>query len=132
MLEASALLPGIPLLYRREKEIENDIEAAINRLGACVYVLPVLPRRVTPGADFIFVEDGEVRVRVLENTVLNETGMDVYTLAERVALSLHGKNPGNLLADNLRLQPGTAFELVEDPEAAVMDLIFTAAFQLAP
>jgi hypothetical protein len=131
LLDAFQGLPSLEVLVRKSKEIENDISAVMDRIGVCIYVMPVLPRRVSEGADFIFFEEAEVRVRIIENTLVNDTGLDIYELMAQVALCLHGKNPGDLLADNLRLAT-TPIEGVEDPEAAVFDVLFTAAFQLNP
>lgn len=129
LLEAHPGLPTLPVLVRRSKEIENEIEEAVAKLGMCIYIMPILPRRITTGADFVFVEDGEVRVRLCSNPTIEELAIDVYEAMAQVTLCLHGTNPGGLLADNLRLS-GSPVELIEDPEAVIFDILFTAAFQL--
>lgn len=120
---------GVTFLERQEKTIENDIEAAIaSGSGAAIFVMPVKLLEVQEGADFIFVKRAEVRVRVIVNPTLNETGMESAEIAAQARLALQGKNPGELLADALRLANPPVDE-VEDREAVVIDAIFTAAFE---
>lgn len=125
---ADGIPARIEFIERKEKSIENDIEASLAKLGACMFVMPVKPLEVQEGADFIFVKRGELRVRIIVDPTLNETGMDSPELAAQARLALHGSNPGNLLADNLRLA-NPPVEEVEDPSAVVIDLIFHAAYQ---
>lgn len=123
---------GLSVLIRKDKDIESDIAAALNKIGGCLYILPVLPRRVSVGYDEIFVEDGEIRVRLLVMPTTNKTGMDVYELMAQTMLALHGKNPGSLLVEPMTLRKDNPVEFIEDPEAAVFDILYTSTFDLKP
>lgn len=119
----------VRVIARREKDAANDIDAAVAAIGCAVYVMPPLPQRALQGAPFVFFERAEVRVRVIENPLLNESGSDGYELAEMIALALHNQNPGGLLAEPMGLAE-TPVELAEDDGARVMDVVFGCAFQL--
>ncbi len=105
------------------------IEYAVAKYGGCVFVMPVKPQRVTEG-DFIFVEKGEVRVRLVVNPSTSDIDMETGEIAAQIRLALQGTNPDGLLADNLRLA-NPPVEEIEDPQCVVIDLIFNAAYEEA-
>jgi hypothetical protein len=125
---AEGLPVGISFIERHEKTIENDIEAELAKLGVCMFVMPVKLLEVQEGADFIFVRRAEVRVRLVVDPMLNETGMDSPEIAAQARLALQGTNPGDLLDDAMRLA-NPPVEEVEDPSAVVLDLLFRASYQ---
>lgn len=131
MIQASPGIPaGVQVIARVEKDLVNDIQSALAKLGLCIYVLPTLPlRAMRTETGLIFFESAEVRVRIIENPTLNKTGFDAWDVCEAVATTLQGSNPGDFLACPLGLA-STPVDLVEDPDTRVMDLIFDAAFQL--
>lgn len=125
---AEGIPAGVEFIERKEKTIENDIEAALAKLGVCMFMMPVKPLEVQEGADFIFFRKAEVRVRVIVDPTMNDTGMDSPELAAQARLAIHGTNPGDLFEDNLRLA-NPPVEEVEDPTAVVVDLVFHGAYQ---
>jgi len=129
LIEASPIMPQIPVIVRERGQILNDLETVLAGLAIGVYVLPILPVAPIQGAPFIFFQRAEVRVRVIENRKLNATGVDAYQVAEAVCLALQGSNPGDILAAPLEV---ATFELNEDAQGISLDCIFHAAFQLNP
>lgn len=86
-------LQGVPVVSRREKTLENDIEAQIEGFGICLYVFPGLPQAVNQNNPGPYVDRMEVRVRVMENTELNTRLPDAYEVAEHVLAHLHHHCP---------------------------------------
>jgi len=125
LLDGSAHISSVPVLVRRRGEILNDLEARINSLAICIFVMPVLPVSPLAGATFLFFERAEVRVRVCENRKINSTGVDVYEVVEGVCLALQGSNPGGVLSVPLEV---SSFELLEDEKGVQLDCIFRAVF----
>ncbi len=127
LAEASTYLPQLPVVVRRKGEILNDLEARLRSFAICIFIMPVLPLVPHPGAPFVFFQQGEVRLRAIENRKLNKTDIDVYEIAEGICLTFQGVNPGDVLAAPLQL---SNLELMEDAEGVALDCIFRAAFQL--
>lgn len=128
LLKADNGLPSqLEIIERKEKDIDNDIDAALGRLNAVVFILPVKPLRITEGADFIFFESAEVRLRMIINPTTTDLAMESSELSAKLRLALHGKNPGDLLADNIRLA-NPPLEEVEDPEVIIHDNIFLVSY----
>ncbi|GEM_PF-4940357 len=124
-----ALRADVPILFRRPREKANEIAAAVAKQTLGIYVMPPFPTRAMQGVPFVFYEGAELRVRIIEQPALNSTGADAYDLCDDVALALHWKNPGGMLAHPLMLAPRPV-ELIEDPQTRILDVIFTAVFQL--
>lgn len=102
---AIRLSPAIPaavavLAYERG-EIESEIERALATLGLAVVVLPFEPIHSLPGAVPAFYDEAELPVQILENPVLNATGMDGAAARDAVALALGGSDLDGLLAEPL-------------------------------
>jgi len=56
LLSRAAGIPaGVEFIERKEKSIENDIEASLAKLGACMFVMPVKMLEVQEGADLLRV-----------------------------------------------------------------------------
>ena len=92
--------------------------------------MPPLPKRALQAEQpFVFFDSAEVRVRIIEQPALNQTGADAYDLVDAVALALHWSNPGEMLAHPLMLaeQP---VAVVADKEERVLEVIFEAQYQL--
>ena len=125
---------GLGIVARREKELANDIEAALGKLGVCLYVLPPLPMRCTPtGTTIAFVESCELRVRIIEQPNINLTGFDVWSGFQQVVLALQGTNPGDIFAAPIGLAEHPVETLdgqtKEGKNTRVWDVIFDGAFQ---
>lgn len=89
-LGAGAEFDGIPIVGRREKDIANDIQAAVAKLGICIYVFPGLPITVK---DVVgpYCDRYEQRMRVIEDVTLNTTKPDAYELTEYVIRRMHNQ-----------------------------------------
>ena len=123
---------GLEIVARREKEVTNDIEAALGKLGICLYVMPPMPRRATRTEnEIVFFESAELRCRVIEQPQLNRSGFDAWDAMEQVILAIQGTNPNDLFAAPLTLAAHPV-DLVEDKTTRVFDVLFDSAFQLNP
>jgi hypothetical protein len=98
--------------------------------------MPLRARKVTANAPFVFVEDGELRVRIFESPVLNglkknDVAFIADDAADEVMLALNGVNPDNALPDAIYLRENPT-EIAEDGESGdrVYDVLFTAVYQL--
>jgi hypothetical protein len=118
----------VPILRRRPKELQSDIEAEIAKQKIAAYVMPPLPRSALQGVPFVFFDKYELRVRFVEQPKTNDSGTDAYDLMERCSLLLQWTNPANMLAYPLALAT-TPVEMVEDPEIRIIDVIFNAVMQ---
>jgi len=126
--------PGFPakldILARREKEIVSDIDAALAKLGICLYVMPPMPKRATRTYNgIIFFESTELRIRVIEQPQINGLQFDAWDALEQVIIALQGINPGGIFAAPLGLMQHPV-ENVEDKTTRIFDVLFDAAFQL--
>lgn len=128
--------PGLKIVGRREKEVANDIEAGLAKLGICLYVLPPIPMRATRTQNaIVFIESSELRVRIIEQPTLNLTGFDVWSSFEQVALALQGTNPGDLFNAPIGLAEHPVETMdgqtKEGKNTRVWDVIFEGAFQIS-
>ena len=144
LLEASGALPSSASVVRRkEKDVTNDMAASeAVQNGLCVFAMPPLPTSALEGVPFVFFDGYEIRVRIIELPSMNSTGMDAYALIDAIALALHWKNPGGLLAQPLMLARRPV-EMVEGAASApgfahdgqflrIVDVIFNAVLQINP
>jgi len=132
-----ALRVNVPLVSRRTKELAGDIEAAAANQGLCIFVMPPLPTSALQGNPFVLFDQAEVRVRIVEQPAMNQTGADAYDLVDDVASALHwqpkaeGTKLGAILAHPLQLAERPC-EMVEDPQARIIEVIFEAVYELQP
>ena len=134
--------PGVPaqmkIIAREEKDVENDILAAVAKLGICLYVMPLLPLRCLPTENnIIFFESVEIRVRVIEDPLLaKRLGFGVYDGMAATMLALQGFSPLDANGEPLFAAPlglaATPVSFVEDEETRIADVIFNVALQLQP
>jgi len=91
VLEIAGVMPvaEIPVLRRRPKEKESDIQAAIAKAKICVYVMPPDPTHALQGTPFLFYDSYEIRLRIVEQTPINDTGTDAYEVSDSIAQALH-------------------------------------------
>lgn len=115
----------VPVLGRRKTNIADDIDAAIAELGACVYVLPMLPVKFNTNVPGPMIDQAEFRIRCIENDALNTELPDVYELIEAIVRDVHG----------LRVKPLAQFSclaLADRPveqqpdDRLIFDVIFNA------
>lgn len=128
--------PGLPIVARRTMEPAAEIEAAAAIAGGlCLFVLPPQPRKATYHAPFVFFEEAEFRLRVIETPNANPTGHNAYELLDDIILALHGapQAAGSplapLLAHPMQLAPHPITRMKE-PGRRIVDALFTAAYQL--
>lgn len=119
------------VLVRLPKQTLNEIEAALLQLKLGILVFPPLIVRLngnTPG----WADDIEVRVRVVENPVLNDTGVDAYDLVESLhaALMMHQFPQGDCSFAPLNPDANPTRE-IDDPELVVFDLVYRTSGGLA-
>jgi hypothetical protein len=138
-----ALRVEVPVLGRSdargaEKQLEKAAAAAAAiKSGLAIEVMPILPLRVTQGAPFVFVEAGELRVRICETPQVNPFTADAYALMRDVMTALHWRpredEPDSplraLLSHPLQLR-GNPVEFIDDPRTRIIDVIFEATYAL--
>lgn len=127
--------PGLKIIARREKELANDIDGALAKLGICIYVIAPVPMRATPTqCEIAFFESCELRVRIIEQPNMNTTGFDVWNACTEITRALQGTNPDNLFAAPIGLAEHPVETLdgqtKEGKSTRVWDVIFDGAFQL--
>lgn len=118
----------VPVIDRRQTNIANDIDQAINELGgACIYVVPLLPTRFNVNVPGPYIDRGEIRVRCIENDTLNTALPSVYELVEAVARELTGRTIPDLPISTLFPAEGRPVEQIADDERLIFDVIFEVA-----
>lgn len=131
-----ALRRPVPIVARRPHELAATIaEAGAKSAGLCAVVMPVLPLSIQDDMPGVFVDRGEIRVRLIEEPSRNATGVSAWMLADDAAQALHwspkvaGTALGAVLAHPLQLAP-RAVETAEDARMRIVDVIFHATYQL--
>lgn len=131
--QPDALRVPVPLVAQRPKDLTTEIlNAAALGNGLCAYVYPVLPARVQEDTPFVFVDEGEVRVRILERPGLTKGGPNAFQLADDIANFLHwqpkaaGSALDALLAHPLQIQ---RIQAVSDQETRLVDVVFNATYR---
>ena len=122
----------IQIIARREKTLENDIAAALGKIGICLFVMPPMPKHAERTlSEIVFFGKVEQRIRIIEQPKVNTTKFDAWDAAEQVIFALQAVSPSELFTTPLFLDehPITA---VEDKDTRVFDVIFTTAFELNP
>jgi len=135
--QPGALRVAVPLVARRTKELAGEIEAAAANKGLCVFVMPPLPTSALQGNPFVFFDKAEIRVRIVEQPAMNQTGADAYDLVDDVANALHWQPRsedaalGAILAHPLQLASRPC-EMIDDPQARIIEVVFEAIYGLQP
>lgn len=128
LLNDSTEMPKKVMLRAHEtKTLETLLEEAIGKLGLSAFVMTPVPREAIVD-DTVFFKRTELRVRLVENPLLNETGTDIYQLIEIVIKILHGWWPPGA-STPLRLASGPIDE-EETPSLRIIDVIFVYATHL--
>lgn len=126
----------VPIVAYRKKDLTSEIEAAAAKNGLCINVMPPLPTRAEQGAPFVFFDEAEVVVRIIEQPSMNGLGADAYDLVEDVAAALHwqllgGNSGGSILAHPLQLASRPT-DMAEDRKWRIIDVKFVATYGLQP
>lgn len=128
MIGQSARIPsGVAVVAYERGSVESEIDRSLAAMGLAVVVLPFEPVHAFAGAVPAFYDEAELIVHVLENPVLNSSGMDGAAARDAVALILGGDDLGGLLAEPLsehRIQRADADDLT------IREMTWRAAAQL--
>lgn len=129
-LRADEILAGIEVVTERSGDPLQDVAVSLGlvagspgRRGLCIVVLQLSARPETveiPNPVLIL----QPIIRVMENPVLNETGMTALSVARRVLRILHHYQPAGLASCLVADSP--AIQAAEDP---VAPLAYDAAFR---
>lgn len=132
LVTVACLRVTVPIVAYRKKELASEIEAATAKNGLCINVMPPLPTKALQEVPFVFFEEAEVVVRIIEQPAMNNLGADAYDLVDDVAAALQWQLlGGNILAHPLQLAPRPT-DMAEDRKWRIIDVKFTAVFGLQP
>ena len=131
-LRARAALHDVTILKREPKQTSSDIEAAIAQLKLYAFVFPALLLRPNPNQPGPYFEKIQLRVRVAENPVLNDTTLDAYQLVELVHWVLNGLPFTGLTGVNALIPSEPATEPVDDPDLVAFDILYETSAGLTP
>lgn len=131
-LRARAVLHDVAILKREPKQLASEIEAAIAQLKLCMFVFPALCTRPNPNNPGPYFERIEVRVRCIENPLLNDTVLDGYQLVELGHWLLNGLRPNIRGVQALSPSSPVATEEVTDEQNVIHDLIYETSGGLEP
>jgi hypothetical protein len=131
-----------PIVPRRKHDLANAIATASKDKGLCLFVWPPLPRRVSPGVPFVFVEEAEVRIGVVERPPTNSTGADAWDIADDVMTALQWQPhrgiqeavEATMLAESCSQEEATALVVADPAFAPLVDLarVLAHPLQLSP
>ncbi|MGH2603676.1 MAG: hypothetical protein ACREIA_09940 [Opitutaceae bacterium] len=119
--EADALV--VPVLTRLEKNITNEIQAAVNMIGICIEVWPALFTQIRQNANGLFSESIITRLRIIDNPIVNETGLDSAAVAELCLYYLHLWDPA-VSGLSILCAAESPIQFIESPDAVMLDLFF--------
>ncbi len=133
----SGLPANLPVIARVKRDPRNPaaadlfdaVTAALDNMGACLFVFRPVQKRVTAGSPVIFVEDAILTVRIIDKPELNQTGFDADDLLDAVQLCLHWTNPGDLFAHPLEIAD-TPVSDSEADDARMIDAHFRCVYQV--
>lgn len=127
LLTRDSLVRGgrrVPVIGRRQTNIQSDIDQAINELGgACIYVPPMLPLRFNVNVPGPLIDLAEIRIRCIENDTLNTELPTVHELVEAVVRDLAHVSLGDLPLSQLA-PADRPVEEVSDPERLIYDVLW--------
>lgn len=121
-LQVDAVL-AVPVLTRLEKNITNDIQAAVNSIGICVEVWPPLFDDVRQSANGFFAESIITRLRIIDDPVVNETPFDSAAVMELLIYHLHLWDSG-VSGITILCAATNPIRFIESPDAVILDLFF--------
>ncbi len=125
---------GIPqeveVFARKERDLSDDIDTALSQIGICLYVMPPLPLSAEYGTEFIFFSEAELRVRVMEVPLDNETDLDAYDAVEEIARCLHWSVPLDEYLEHPMSLAEHPVEIREDSARRIYDVKFILTYSL--
>ena len=125
--KASGIPAGVSVVAYERGDIESEIERSISQLGLCVIVLPFEPVHSIPGTVPAFYDEADLVVHVVENPVVNATGVDGTYLRDMVALALGGDDLGGLVAEPLSEH---RVQRADDGDLTIREMTWKTAAQL--
>ena len=125
----------VPVISRRTKELAGEIERRRGQQRTLYLCHATLADEAhLQGNPFVFFDtEAEIRVRIVEQPAMNESGADAYDLVDDVAKALHwqprteGTALGAILAHPLQLASQPT-EMIADPQARIIEVIFEAIY----
>jgi hypothetical protein len=131
-LTERASLSDVTVLMRQPGQIQDAVDAAIAQLAVCLYVFPPLLLTANANNPGPYFDRIQIRVRCIENPVLNATGLDAYQLVELAHWSLNGQQPTNVDGVNpLAPDPNSTRE-IDDPQLVIFDVLYNTSGGLTP
>lgn len=132
LLAAAPELAGVSVLGRRKNNIVNDVAAAIQKCGVCLYVFPALPVELNSNNSGPVCERIEVRVRIHEHPQLNRSLPDAYELAEYVLRILNLHSFGTIAGLNPLYWAENPVQPAEDDALVIFDIVAFTSGSLEP
>lgn len=126
--KASGIPANVSVVAYERGEIESEIERSISQLGLCVIVLPFEPVHALSGSVPAFYDEAELLIHVVENPVINNTGVDGAYIRDAVALALAGSNLAGLLAEPLSEH---RIQRADDGDLTIREMTWKTAAQLS-
>jgi len=128
LIRTSCGIPaGVSVVAYERGEIESEIERSISQLGLCVIVLPFEPIHSIPGTVPPFYDEAELVVHIVENPLMNSSGVDGTLLRDAVALALCGEDLGGLVAEPLSEH---RIQRADDADLTIREMTWKTAAQL--
>lgn len=111
MLKGTAGLSDLPILSEERRDLVNQIEISLNKLGLCIVIQEVDAKVTRPNLPGPVFDSYTFSVMVNENVLINRSKSDrtAKQVAKQVAEALHHKiptgAPGPLLCLGVFFQP---------------------------
>lgn len=120
------------VVEKRDKDVEKEIQAALARLGICLYVFPPVPTsaRASQGSSVAFFDGSELVVQIVEAWPLNKTGLDCWGAMDKIVCALHWNTLFGLLPYPLELATPPV-RVHQDDKVRIFDVLFNARYQVS-
>jgi hypothetical protein len=115
-------LGGVSVVTRKRGDIEAQIEEAISKLGAFIFVPTPLPVETNPNVPDLWWNRIEITILVGQSPTLSALDLDACLLAERVILHLKAWRPLDLPGCDLIYPAQRCIEEYIDPKVPGLDL----------
>lgn len=127
---------GLAVLSRQIGNVESEIDEALASVGMTIFVFPLRPQSSKPNMRGPHFDRVELRVRIFEQAVTNELGIDAWDVWEEIVSEAglhHFRPPGIPGIGTFHIAADPFFDMsTHFPGKRVFDALFESQCNLTP